>query len=261
MTNIPALERHLFLSDFQIPDHDERSIEAVMQFIPDFKSDVVHLVGDILNLTKVSKYDQDVYYRVSFMDEIEEGRKIISRLVKTIRKASPHARINYYSGNHEERLLKYLSSHAPQLADLYDDDGLILSLPRLLELKKHDIKWVPYFKEYIERGNVLIEHGDIARSKSGFTGHGMLDRRGMSGFSGHTHRLAIVTRTQSGIPKFWVETGNLCKLKFASPYVKSPDWHQGFAIGMYDPKQRVMHPSIVPIIDHRFVWEGRIYEA
>jgi len=255
------MERHVFLSDLQIPDHDELTLKAVERFLADFKPDVLHLVGDILNLTKVSKYDQDPTYEVNLTDEIEEGKAVLGRLTRLVRKHNPKVQINFYSGNHEERLLKYLAAHAPQIALLHDDDGYYLSLPRLLELKRLGIKWIPYFKHHVEKGNVVVEHGDIARQKAGYTAHAMLDRRGSSGVSGHTHRLALICRTQGDHERFWIENGSLCKRNMGQPYAKKPDWIQGFSVGIYDPSLRLMYPTIIPMVEHSFAFGGRIYAA
>lgn len=257
---LPTIERHVFLSDLQIPDHDDLTMKAVEKFLEDFKPHVLHLVGDILNLTKVSKYDQDAYYDVDLVQEVEAGRAVLKHLTKLLKKINPAIRIMFYEGNHEARLLRYLSNNAPQLAKLADEDGYVLSLPRLLKLKELGITWIPYFKHHVERGNVVVEHGDIARAKAGYTAHAMLDRRGSSGVSGHTHRLALICRTQGDHERFWVENGSLCRRNMSSPYTKKPDWIQGFSIGLYDSVSRLMHPSVIPIFEHQFAYGGRIYK-
>jgi hypothetical protein len=259
--NVKRIEKHLFLSDLQIPDHDILSIQAVLKFAKDFKPDTLHLVGDILNLTKASSYEQNVYDHTSLADEVCEARLIITQIVKTVRGVNPTCAINFYEGNHENRLLRYLSRNAAQLAELSDDDGYIITMPRLLELKKHNIKWIPYFKHYVEKGNVVVEHGDVARSKSGYTAHAMLDKRGSSGISGHTHRLGMVFRTQGYRESFWIENGCLCKRSMQSAYVKNPDWINGFSYAIYHPESRIMYPVIVPIFQHSFYAEGKVYRG
>jgi hypothetical protein len=124
-----ALEKHIFISDFQIPDHDERSLEAVYKFITDFKPDKVHLVGDLLNFTSVGKYLKDPYYEVDLQDEIAIGRKVIGRLEKIARRANPKSKISWYAGNHEYRVESYLGRVAPELAKLQGDDSYLISVP------------------------------------------------------------------------------------------------------------------------------------
>lgn len=255
------LERHLFVSDFQIPEHDEKAINAVLSFFPDFKPDYIHFVGDILDLTRLSKYEQDVYDRRSLKEEITVARAILECFMRIARKHNPKVKANLYEGNHERRMLHYLGRRANDLADLEDDGELILSLPYLLRLKDSGITWIPYFKEHAIRGNYLVEHGDIARSHASYTAKAMLEKRGRSGFSGHTHRLGIHYKTQSGKTRFWVETGSLCKLNFSYPYRKGNDWQQGFAIGIYNTESKEMHPSIIPMFNSEFIVNHKLYRG
>ena len=56
--NRERFERHLILSDYQIPDHDVGLAEIIRtQLIPDLKPDVIHLDGDIMNFSEAGKYD------------------------------------------------------------------------------------------------------------------------------------------------------------------------------------------------------------
>ena len=254
------LIKHIFLSDYQIPDQDDRSIALVNRFIGDFKPDKVHIVGDFLNFTKVAKYDQDPYYHKTMEDEIQEGRGILKQLVKTVKKANSKAEIIWYEGNHEARLIKYLGKNASALADITGEDGeYVISIPSLFTLKKLGITWIPYMRRHDEH-HIEIEHGDRVRQKGGYTAHAMLDKRGKSGISGHTHRLALVMKTTVDSTKWWIENGCLCKRTFDSPYTRDPDWQQGFSVGIYDTQQRIFHPQIIPIFDHTFVYGGKIYD-
>lgn len=252
------MEKHIFLSDFQIPDQDDELIDLVYKFILDYKPDHIHLVGDILNLTKVSKYLQDVYDKVSFWDEIQEGRRVLNQLVKVGRKANPKVKITFFEGNHEERLLKYLASKAPELADLQDDGDYMLSLRYILKLKDLGIKWVGYKQDYDEH-KLIIEHGDRVRNQSAYTAKAMLDSRGEMGISGHTHRLGMHMKTLARRSIWWIENGCLNKLHHHSPYVKYPDWQQGFTIASYIDGD--WFPQLIPIVNKKFFVNGKLYRA
>lgn len=249
-------EKHIFLSDFQIPFQDDISIGLVLKFILDFKPDVIHFVGDILDLTKQSKYDPDPYDRHNLKDEIQIARGILGQFMKNARKGNKKIAMFFYEGNHERRQL-YRLSKTPDLAEVEEDDEYILSLPHLLKLKKLGVTWVPYYKTHVEKGNVRVEHGDVVRVKAGYSAHAMLDRRGSNGVSGHTHRLGLIFRTQGDHERFWVENGNLCKRSLG--YAKEPDWTQGFSIGIFDHETGIMFPTVVPIFNHTFVYGGKVY--
>lgn len=255
-----ALEKHLFLSDFQIPEQDNIAIQAILNFIPDLKPDVIHFVGDILDLTKQSTFAQNPFDKHTLNDEVRIAREILGNFTKVARKANKKCQFNFYSGNHEERLLNSVARKAPDLVDLLNDDNeYVLSLPALLQLKKLGIKWIPYYKHHAEKGDVIVEHGDVARSKAGYTAHAMLDKRGANGVSGHTHRLALIYRTQGNKERFWIENGSLCKRNFKNPYLKLPDWITGFSVGIVH--KGVMHPTIIPIINNEFFYGGRRYTS
>lgn len=255
-----GFQRHLFISDHQIPDQDDKTIRAVNKFMKDFAPDKVHIVGDFLNFTAVAKYDQDPYYHKNMADEIKIGRKILGDIVKNARNANPEADVIWYEGNHEARLVKYMGRNASALAEIVDEDGEIInSIPHIFNLKELGVQWVPSMQRHTEPGGIEVEHGDVARGKAGHTAHAMLDKRGKSGFSGHTHRLAMIFRTQTDEQKFWVETGSMCKQNFESPYARTPDWQQGFAVGVYSDKDRTFYPSIVPVFNNTFAFGGKIY--
>jgi len=260
--NRERFERHLILSDYQIPDHDVGLAEIIRtQLIPDLKPDVIHLDGDIMNFSEAGKYDLPLDFDVTLGDELNKAKEVVYGLEKAARKANPDCEIEWREGNHEFRLQKYLARNAQALAEIFDEYGdRVITIPHLMNLKEHDIKWIPYY-EHKKIGSVEIEHGDIVRSKSGYTAHAMLDRRGHSGFSGHTHRLAFITRNQGGDEKFWLETGSLCNYNPTPQYVKDSDWVKGFAVGIYDKQTKIMHPCLVMVQKEQFAFNNKVYES
>jgi len=259
--NRERFERHLFLCDFQIPDQNEDSINIIKtRFIPDLKPDHLHLMGDMVNFTRVSKYPIPVDYKVSLGDEIDMAKGVIFDLTEKARKAYPGCKVIWYEGNHEMRLQKYLARNADALGDVVDDEGeAVVTVPHLMSLKEHDIEWVPYYKSK-QLGDVEIEHGEIIRVKAGYAAQAMIDRRGHSGISGHTHRLAFITRNQDGVEKFWIEAGSLCNPQPNPMYVKKPDWTNGFAVGIYDKKTKILHPIPVMFQKGQFAFNNKVYE-
>lgn len=252
--------RHLFLSDLQIPDHNLKVLHLVKSFIKDFQPDYLYLLGDLINFTEASKYEV-VGDAPSLGEEIETARKIIFDLVSTAREANPHIKITWFQGNHCYRLEKYLTRNADKLTDITDEDGeRLITIPHIFHLKEHQIEWIPYFgsKRFKQ---IEIEHGDVVRLKSGYTAHAMLDKRGLSGYSAHSHRLALVTRNQGGVVRFWVESGSLCNSEPSPRWIKKPDWNNGFAIGIYDHNLKVMHPTPILIQKNSFIYNNKLYEG
>jgi UDP-2,3-diacylglucosamine pyrophosphatase LpxH len=255
-----GVAKHLFISDFQIPDHNTQALKSLYKFITDFKPDTVHNVGDFINCTKVSKFDQDPRYHMNLVNEIDIGRKVLKELVTVTRTANPNAKIIWYEGNHESRLTKYLNK-ADQLAGLVDEGGeYIVSIPHLFNLKELGIQWIGENQRHTEIGAIEIEHGDRVSAKSGATAHKMIEARGTSGISGHTHRLAYVMLSQLERENWWIESGSFCNKEMDSPYMKRPgDWQNGFAVGIYHKKTKRMHPQVIPIFNNCFMFGEKLY--
>lgn len=250
--------KYVFLSDWHIPDHNRALIKPIFNFLSDYKPDIVYILGDFLNCTTISKYDQDPYYHVSFVDEINEGIKILDKLASVVRKANKNVRIVYKAGNHEARLQKYLAQSA-QLAELKVKGEYVNSLPHLMELREKGIEWEEYL-ESKDYHDVLFEHGDMVRQHSAFTAKGMLEKRGQSGINGHTHRLGSYHKRQGKRQLFWYEIGCLCNLNPNPLYTYKPNWQNGYMIATYSEKTKQFYPQLVPIFENSFVWGEKLYK-
>ncbi len=234
-------ERHLAFGDTQYPDVDEKALNSVLLMNQDFKATHVWLMGDMLNVTTLSKFGFPAGYRITLGEEVK---------------------IHYLEGNHELRLKKFMDRNASLLDDLDEPNGeKTIDLPRLLNLRELGIKWTPYWEDE-KAGDTTVLHGNLARVKGGYTAQAYIDRYGESVMAGHSHRLALIERTQSGKVKFGIETGSLCKRDMVVPYVKSgqADWQQGCAIIGID-KQNTAFPAILPIIDGKVALGNKVYNG
>lgn len=255
-------ERHLMMGDAQYPDQDNKAIGAVMNFNQDYKATHIHLMGDMLNATTVSTFDTP-RGTPSFWNEIKGTREMLRGIVDKAREANPEVKFTYYEGNHCYRLQKFIDKNASQLAELQDMDGNeILAMENLLGLKDLGITWVPYWEDGEIGKHTTVLHGDKVRSRSGYTAHGYIDSYGKNAIAGHTHRLALVFRTQSGNVKFGMETGSLCKRKMKVPYMRAgqADWQQGVGIMGID-QQGDAHPAVMPIIKGKLAFNGKVYKG
>lgn len=254
--------RHIAFGDSQIPDVDQRAVEAVLRVNDDWKATDAWIMGDMINATTVGKYGFPASYDRDLNSEIQEGRGLMTLIAQRLKEANPDVKIKYLEGNHEYRLQKYLDKNARELALLTEGDGQqTISLPRLMGLNDLGIEWIPYWEdEHIEQATIL--HGNIARVKGGYTAQAYIDRYGETTIAGHTHRLAMVARTQSGEEKFGIETGSLCKRKMEVPYVREGqvDWQQGFALVGVD-QTNTLYPAVVPIINGRAMFGQGLYEG
>jgi len=252
--------KHLIGSDIHAPDHNPKAIDLFEQFIKDMKPDVLHLNGDLVNFTPISKFVV-VDYKKRLSEELDVARGVFYQICETARRANPDVEIYYEAGNHEARLGKYLYRNAEALADLTDMDGEpILTVPHLFRLKENGVNWIPYDKAY-RIGNFVVKHGELLGVKAGFAPQKNLERTGSDGATGHTHKLGLVTRNVGDEVSVWGEYGCLCNLHPEPAYVSNPDWVNGFGFIVYDKKTKLTHPAPIIIRKDQFYFGGKLYEA
>ena len=101
-------ERYMIISDLHVPDHDIKTFNLILRFISHYKPDYLDILGDFINFTKISKFDQDPYYKTDLADEIEEARGVLKQLVETTRKENEKAQIHTSKGITRPELLNIL---------------------------------------------------------------------------------------------------------------------------------------------------------
>ncbi len=242
------MTRNLIISDLHVPDQHEKALALIYKFIEIYKPTTLHILGDFLNFPTLSSYPQDPHYHVTLSEEINEARGILKKLVKLA-----DCEVLWYSGNHEDRLQKFLARNAAQLASLEIEGELVVSMPHLFKLRELGVRYIE--TEY--RNGVLYHHGQLVRGKAGYTAHGNMERTGVSILSGHVHRLALVYKNLYDRTIFGMETGCLCNRK-PWPYYGTmvKDWQLGFAT--IDVVKGVSHPRIYPIINNSFVYGDKL---
>jgi predicted phosphodiesterase len=240
-----AAERAVFLGDWHVPYHDPTAVGLALDFVRWFRPTAVFILGDFVDCYAFSRFDKDPRRLLEAQDELDQGRAILARLAKAAR----GARLHYLDGNHEHRLPKYLCKH-PELSSLK-----AVQLPSLLGLREMGYRHHGCH-EHLTWSGLRVEHGDLVRRASGATAKAMLERRGVCGISGHTHRLGAYYRTDANGPKVWLENGCLCDTR-PDYMIGEPDWQQGFTVAYAAPGRRRFVAEQIPIIDGRLCYAGR----
>jgi hypothetical protein len=243
------VEKIAFMGDVHIPFQDNRAVMLSLEFLRWFQPHYLYLIGDIVDFYAVSRYDKDPDRILGLQDELDEAMGLLDRYRTAV---GPETKIIFREGNHEHRLTKYLRNQ-PEIAKLRT-----LRLPALLEFKNWNIHYSPYSRHLDHRG-FLVEHGDIVRKHSGYTARGMLERRGVSGITGHTHRLGAHYATDHGGIKMWFENGCLCSLK-PEYMLGTPNWQHGFSVAHALKGDNRLHVSQVPIMKDRVFYNDHIFQ-
>jgi hypothetical protein len=234
------------LSDWHVPFEDPVVVEIELQFCKHEQPKII-VLHELHDFYEVSRFDKDPARRDTLQDEIDQ----VNRYMKRLREYCPKSRIILLKSNHTDRMKKYLWRQAPGLHSLR-----ALTLRKLLELDNFKIE----FKESFTYKKVLFKHGDIIRKFSSYTARGEFDKEGMSGVSGHTHRLGVYFTRLRGGSYVWIESGCGCKL--SADYIEGiANWQNGFSIIAFDKKAHHFYPTVVPIIDHRADWGNITFEG
>ena len=237
------------ISDLQVPYHDPRAVDAVIDCVTEMRSpdDIVVTVGDEIDLPTISRWTQG---------RSGEWERTIGRdRDKTVEILAALGVDHAVRSNHTDRLFQSLQSRLPGLLGLPE-----LELRNFLKFDELGIT----FHEKAFRGAApgwVVMHGDESGTSqvAGTTSARLAAKVGLSVACGHTHRLGLQPHTQGvngNITRtlYGMEVGCLMDFKQAT-YTRTHNWQQGFGLLYVDGKK--VSPVPVPIQDKSFVVEGR----
>lgn len=224
------------LNDWHVPFHDHRAIMSAFDFCRTIQPQVI-VLHELHDFYAISKFDKNPARRQTMQDEID----LVNRYIAELRATCPDSRMILIESNHLDRLRRYLWRFAPALASLRT-----LEIPKLLELEANGIEYMECFIHQ----RFLWKHGDLVSKESGMTARRELAKEGMSGSSGHTHRLGKHYRRNRGGSYVWMEGGCLCDLN--PEYIKgTADWQQGFTLVSFEgPTKKTFFATDLPIINY-----------
>ena len=238
----------LFVSDIHCPYQDKSALKAMYHFMDWFKPDEVIILGDLVDFYAVSRFSRQPERVLKLQKELDESVGVL----KEIRKHSGKVKITFLRGNHEDRLKRYLWSEAQELSGLR-----ALRLEELLQFEKLKISYED--KNQIHYGSVIIKHGTLVRKFASYTAKGEFEKNGLSGVSGHTHRLAQYRHTNEADSYVWTESGCLCQLDADYMDGQKPNWNQGFSVGYFKENSKRFIIETIPIFDGRAFYCGKEY--
>ena len=222
---------------------DWRAISGACAFLRYYQPALVTLLGDNIDFEGMSRFDKPAESMFSLGEDIEACQKFL----RLVRESAPNARILYLKGNHEARFQKYLWKH-PEIAAILKFKNT--DLPKIIEVADHGVEWLDtgHFQATDE---LLFKHGNSVRSRSAYSAMAELEKNGLSGASGHTHRLGMHYKTDRRGMRVWAESGCLCDLN--PPYAEGQtmDWQHGLSFGSFSTKGGSFTLHTAPIIEGR----------
>lgn len=211
----------IVFSDVHIPFQDDLAIQTMLEFAEEYRPDIIVILGDLIDFYQISTFVKNPAKK-SVKIEIDETRKFLTEL----RRMFPDARIIFKTGNHEDRLEKYIFQNAKQIADLVSD-----LLPIQLNLSALNIE---YMTEPFSIGKLWFLHG---HEKPGGAYNPEYITNVMWNYIydhfivGHFHRKQQKTFKNISGDTFW--TGALGYLAGAMDYAILNKWTQGFCTVQY----------------------------
>lgn len=239
----------VFMSDIHAPYHDERAVGSALALIRDLQPHRVVNNGDVADFFQISRHCKDAARAKGLQHELDVANAIRG----AIRQAAPNALIEETEGNHDNRLRTYVRSQASALAELR-----ALDPENLCDWSEYDIR--PHGAEgFLLRRDFLVYHGNRARQITGTTARAELSAAGISGTSGHTHRLGPgYDRTGYGKRKEWWESGCLCQL--TPDYITgSPDWRHGLLVGLFSTTSDAYTIEMAQAFGDKLAFGGKLY--
>jgi predicted phosphodiesterase len=259
------VEHWVIGSDFHAPWEHEEACELFYQITEDINPGKVVLLGDVINLDPMSRYDK-IPGTPSWLEDVAASGRILGNVMQ----AAPDAEWEWYEGNHEIRLKKHLIRHDP----IFYGQLTIMDLFTISHNNEaiHNAKQWKYIEQselFVEDLNLVLAHGHKVRKHSGMSAFTHIDDLLLSVVVGHAHRLGLYRKSSGRSrylheqPLFGIETGCLCK--YDIPYIegKTTNWQHGFAVLTIDrsDEKPLIEPTIVEINDGKAIFRGKTYRA
>ncbi len=238
--------RVAFISDVHLPFEDKVAVRLVLDFLADYKPDMVILGGDIYDFYEISDFDKSPGRITTLQDEFDEGRYFI----KAIDQLCPE--VNFLIGNHEDRTSRLINRN-PGLFKLRS-----LDIAKAAELPEN---WrVHPSQTHFKLGKLTGLHGDIKGIKSAVhPARTMYQKLKRSVIFGHFHRFGVHLDTNyDGDVRGGFANGHLSDESRVTSWVTCPDWQKGIStISLCEDGGFAVQPRLV--INGRLITEGKEY--
>jgi predicted phosphodiesterase len=242
-----TLEKILFIPDSHVPYEDKKAFALMLKAGRAFAPDHTIILGDFADFYGVSSHSKDPNRSLKLKEEMVAVKKRLDQ-VKAI--GSPNN--VYISGNHEDRLERYLMDKAPELFNF-------ISIPKILRLKDKGFKYVPYKQAY-KIGKLHITH-DVSNTGR-YAHYKALDTFQHNIVTGHTHRLGYAVEGNANgdrhVSAMFGWLGNVEEINYMHRVKAIRDWTLGFGIGYLEPQTGIVYLVPVPIVKGTCLIEGKL---
>jgi len=240
------LKKILLIPDTHSPYEDKKAWQLLLKAGKALKPDITVIQGDFFDMYATSSHSKDPSRAFQLEMEISETKKRLAEV-----KALKATKNIFISGNHEDRLERYLKDKAPELHS-------VISIPKLLGITK-DFIYVPY-KEHYRLGKLNLTHDTGTAGR--YAHYKALDAFQHNVAIGHTHRMGYAVegnaKGERHVTAMFGWLGDINKVDYMHKIKSTRDWSLGFGIGYLDEKTGNVYLVPVPIINYTCLIEGNL---
>lgn len=244
------IDRWVAIPDVHDKDVSWPSLNAICDFVEDFKPKYVIQIGDLLDYTCLMGVGKKKYPSFDGQDlrQLEEAFEIGQQVMDKIANSAPKdAELVYEYGNHEYRAIE-LIARCPEFKKLLDPE-------ERMDLSRWKV--LPYLVGF-KIGKLNIFHGEFF-GQNHVQKH--LKHYQKNILYGHTHGIQQDTMASPmrEIPIWGAAMGCVCNVNPDYQRNKSNQWQHGFAYGYVDQASGDFDQQLKRIIHNKFWAEGKRY--
>lgn len=251
------------IPDCHIPWQSKAAFNITLRIIKDvhdtYGLDEVNILGDFLDFFHVTlhpKMPSHFNIKQTFKDEIYIGNQCIDQIDEITSRAKKK---RFIEGNHEYRLVRYLTKNAPALFDM-------VTVPELLKLEKRNWDFIPFGKKQLVScmdSDYHLRHQPYSGSKH--CAASTVDKKYTSLGFGHTHRRQTYTTTDALGKEFIGRSLGWLGDRLAAPfdYMDTDTWAMSFEVVF--KHEGMLHPVMVDIKynietqSYQALFDGKLY--
>ena len=244
------LEQWLIIPDVHAPYEDKRAFNMMLGIAQQEKIKNVCILGDFADFYAVSSHGRAANQESMLKKEITE----VNKRLREIESICDGKKI-FLSGNHENRLERFINNKAPELFGLVD-------IPELLQLNKWEYhSYRPTQLAQIGNSKLYARHTPLAGGT--LPAHGSVVKAGCSVIFGHIHRdqhshvVMANGDAHIGISVGWLGDKDHEVFDYVAGHHQ---WTLGFGIATIEPNGN-FHIEAPRIIDYKCMANGTLYEG
>jgi hypothetical protein len=255
------------------PFHDEQAMGCALAIVQHLNPDLIINLGDTLDLAQMSSYRKEAGFALTTQAALDRAHLWLAEQ----RANAPDAEIRLIEGNHDRRLLNYITDNALAAFGLRQanapDSWPVMSVPFLLRLEALGIEYVEGYPAGITWINdrLACVHGERLKVSQ------VVDEERVSTIQGHIHRIELQHKTRrvrdGARTTLAASPGCLCRIDGTVPSTKGStdskgrairrpeDWQSGVAVVSFEEGDGQFHLELVPIHDGRAIFRGQPFRA